>query len=298
MAIKIASAPVSWGIYEFEDIEPKFHYTQVLDEIKETGYIGLELGPWGYLPTDPDVLREELNKRGLQLLSSFVPVKLVDEQAHAEAEAFALKVGKLLAALDAKYIVLADDNATVPELIDKAGKRSGSLLDDAQWDVVAKGVNRIARKVQDELGLGLVFHHHGGGYVETPVETRKLMKRTDPELVGLCLDTGHWHFGGGDAVECVKEFGERVRYLHFKDCDASILNKVRSENLNYREAMQAGIFCELGKGDVDFPAVIAEMQKLGYDGWAIVEQDVLVDDPTAPKRISQANRDYLKRIGL
>lgn len=295
MPIKVASAPVSWGIYEFEGIEPKFHYTQVLDEIADTGHTGLELGPWGYLPTDPAVLREELDKRGLQLLSSFVPVKLVDLDAHAEAEAFALKVGTLLAELGANYVVLADDNGKVEPLVQQAGKRTGTMLKGEQWDIVAQGVNRIAQKIKTELGLETVFHHHGAGYVETPDEVRELLERTD---VGLCLDTGHWHFGGGDAVECVKEFGKRVAYLHLKDCDHDVLQRVRDENLNYFEAVEAGIFCELGKGHVDFPAVIAEMEKLGYEGWAIVEQDVLVDDPEAPKRISQANRDYLKSIGL
>lgn len=297
MAIQIASAPVSWGIYEFEGIEPKFKYSQVLDEIAATGYTGIELGPWGYLPTDPAVLREALDRRGLQLLSSFVPVKLVDPAGHTEAEAFALKVGALLAALGARYVVLADDNGTVPDLVKQAGKRSGTVLNSAQWDIVGQGVNRIARKIKDQLGLETVFHHHSAGHIETPDEVRELFKRTDPDLVGLCLDTGHWHFGGGDAVACVKEFGERVRYLHLKDCDGAVLRRVREEGLDYFQAMQAGVFCELGKGMVDFPGVIAEMEKRGYDGWAIVEQDVLIDDPAAPKRISQANRDYLKSIG-
>ncbi len=298
MSIKIASAPVSWGIYEFEGIEPKFKYTQVLDEIADTGHTGLELGPWGYLPTDPAVLRVELNKRGLQLLSSFVPVKLVDASAHTDAEAFALQVGALLAELGAGYVVLADDNGSVDELVKAAGKRSGSKLDAAQWDVVAQGVTRIASKLKSELGLQTVFHHHGAGYVETPDEVRELFKRTDPDLVGLCLDTGHWHFAGGDAINCVKEFGDRVRYLHLKDCDAAVLGRVRDDGLDYFQAVKAGVFCELGQGMVDFPGVIAAMEANGYDGWAIVEQDVLIDDPTAPRRISQANRDYLRSIGL
>lgn len=297
MPIKIASAPVSWGIYEFKGIEPKFPYQQVLDEIAATGHTGLELGPWGYLPTNPDVLRAELEQRGLQVLSSFVPVKLVDEAAHADGEAFALQVGKLLAELGAQYIVLADDNGSVPDLVQRAGQRTGTMLNDAQWDIVAKGVNRIAKKVNAEFGLGIVFHHHGGGYIETPDEVRELFKRTDSALVGLCLDTGHWHFAGGDAVACIEEFGERVRYLHLKDCHADVLARVRQEGLDYFQAVQAGIFCELGKGMVNFPAVLAAMEKLGYDGWAIVEQDVLTEDKTAPKRISQANRDYLKSIG-
>ena len=298
MTIKIASAPVSWGIYEFKDIESKFPYSQVLDEIAETGYEGLELGPWGYLPTDPEVLRKELESRGLQLLSSFVPVKLVERSAHDEAEAFALKVGTLLAEMGANYVVLADDNGTVDELVQCAGKVTGTRLGDAEWDIVAEGVNRIARRIKDELGLQTVFHHHAAGYIETPDEARELMARTDADLVGLCLDTGHWHFGGGNAVECVREFGNRISYLHLKDCNPTVLHQLREGDLDYFEATAAGIFCPLGEGEVDFPTVISEMQKLGYDGWAIVEQDVFVNDPTAPKRMSQANRDYLKTLGL
>ncbi len=298
MTIRIGNAPVSWGIYEFKDIEPKYPFQRVLDEIVETGYTGLELGPWGYLPTDPDQLRPELDKRGLQLLSSYVPVKLVDPNAHADGEAHALKVGKLLAALGAKVIVLADDNGMVPELFAQAGQRKGSALSADQWDVFASGVNRIARKVHDDLGLKIVFHHHCAGYVETPEETRNLLERTTPELVGLCLDTGHYHYAGGDALQCIKEYGERVRYLHFKDCDPNIRQMCIDEKLNYREATQAGVFCELGQGVVDFPGIIAEVEKLGYDGWAIVEQDVLTDDLEAPRRSARRNREYLKKLGL
>jgi len=298
MTIRLASAPVSWGIYEFKDIEPKFPYQRVLDEIVETGYTGIELGPWGYLPTDPAVLRAELGARGLQLLSSFVPVRFADAADIAAQEAQALKVGRLLASQGAIAIVLADDNGSVPELAAQAGWRGGSALSPAEWDVYAAGVNRVARTLHDETGLSIVFHHHCGGYVETPEETRALLERTDPDLVGLCLDTGHWHYAGGDAVQCIREYGERVRYLHFKDCDPALKAKAWAEHLSYFQATSLGLFCELGHGEVDFPAVVREMEALGYDGWAVVEQDVYVDDLDAPKQSSARNREYLHSIGL
>src|SRR5215207_1767247 len=225
MTIRIANAPVSWGIYEFEGAGQKYTYQRVMDEIAETGHTGLELGPWGFLPTDPATLRPELEKRNLRLLSSFVPVNFADAQAIEEAETHALKVGKLLAALDAVCIVLADDNGQNPDLVKRAGQRSGSVLSSDQWDVYGAGVNRVACKIYDELGLKVTFHHHCAGYVETAEEVRNLMDRTDAELVGLCLDTGHWHYAGGDALACVKEYGERVRYLHLKDCDLAVRQK-------------------------------------------------------------------------
>ena len=298
MTIQIANAPVSWGIYEFEGAAQKYTYQRVMDEIAETGHAGLELGPWGFLPTDPDVLRPELEKRHLRLLSSFVPVNFADAQAIEEAEAHALKVGKLLAALGAVCIVLADDNGKVPDLVKRAGQRTGSVLSQEQWDVYGAGVNRVARKIFGELGLKVTFHHHCAGYVETAEEVRNLMDRADAELVGLCLDTGHWHYAGGDALACVKEYGARVRYLHLKDCDLKVRQKAIDQKLDYFEATRQGVFCELGQGAVDFPGIIKTMQGLGYDGWAIVEQDVLTDDLDAPRRSAARNRAYLKNLGL
>jgi len=298
MTLQIANAPVSWGIYEFEGISPKYPYTTVLDQIAETGYSGTELGPWGYLPTDPDALRPELAKRNLKLLSAFVPVNFADESAHAAGEAHALMVGKLLAALGAVCIILADENGSVPELVQQAGRRHGSALSRDQWDVYAKGVNRVAHAVYDQLGLKVAFHHHCAGYVETMEEVRNLMNRADQELVGLCLDTGHWHYAGGDAVKCVREYGERVRYLHLKDCDPGIRELAIAERMDYFAAVAAGVFCELGRGAVDFPTLIDEMDALGYDGWATVEQDILSDDLEAPRQSARRSRDYLRTLGL
>lgn len=298
MKIQVGNAPVSWGIYEFEAIAPKYPYQRVLDEITETGYTGIELGPWGFLPTESDVLRGELEQRNLRLLSSYVPINFADPAALDDGEAQVLKVGRLLASLDAVAIVLADDNGRVPELVQRAGRRVGSMLNREQWDVYAAGVNRVARKVYDELGLKVVFHHHCAGYVETPEEVHNLMSRADADLVGLCLDTGHWHYAGGNAVKAVEEYGERVRYLHLKDCDPNIRQLAIDEKMDYFAATAAGVFCELGQGEVDFPTVLANMDALGYDGWAIVEQDVLTDDLDAPKQSAKRNRDYLKSLGL
>lgn len=297
MSICIASAPVCWGIYEFEGIEPKYAYPRVLDELVETGYTGIELGPWGYLPTDAAVLRAELDKRGLQLLSAFVPVKLVEESAHEAGMAQAMQVGRLLAALGAHYVVLADDNGTVPALVKQAGRQPETRLAPAQWDVFAKGVNKIAHRLYNELGLKVVFHHHGAGYVETPAEVDALLQRTDPDLVGLCLDTGHWHLGGGDSIDAIRAYGERVRYLHLKDFAPDIHADCLARDDDYFQMVEAGIFCELGQGNVDFPAVMREMQALGYEGWAIVEQDVLSDDLSYPCQAAQRNRDYLRSLG-
>lgn len=298
MAIRIANAPVSWAIYEFSEIEQKYTYQRVLDEIAETSYVGTELGPWGFFPTDPDKLRPELDKRGLSMVSAYVPVNFANASDHEAGEAHALNVGRLLAALGCEVMILADDNGRVPELAAQAGQRHGSWLSPEQWDVFAEGVNRIARKVYQDLGLKIAFHHHCAGHVETPDETRHLMERTDATLVGLCLDTGHWQYGGGDALAAIKAYGARISHVHFKDCDSNIRQLAIDEKLSYFEAVQAGVFSELGQGSVDFPGVIAELKRLEYGGWGTVEQDVLVEDLDAPRHSARRNREYLRKLGL
>lgn len=299
MTISLANAPVSWGIYEFEEIAPKYPFGRVMDEIRDTGYLGTELGPWGFYPTDPERLRAELAARDLRMLSAYVPVTFADASAIGQAEASALQTARLLASQDAVAVVLADNNGTVPELSQRAGKRAGqSMLSPDEWDVYAAGVNRVARKIYDETGLKVVFHHHCGGYVETAEEVRHLMGRVDEALVGLCLDTGHWQFAGGDALDAVREYGTRVRYLHLKDCDPIKRRQAIEQDLNYFQSTGLGVFCELGQGGVDFPTLISQVSALGYDGWAVVEQDVLVDDLDAPRASAGRNRDYLRSIGL
>lgn len=298
MTIQLGNAPVSWGIYEFEEIAPKYPYTRVLDEMADTGYTGTELGPWNYLPTDPEVLRAELDKRGLRLLSAYIPINFVDPAAVEANESHALDVARLLAMLNGVALVLADESGRVPELVARAGRRIGSALNRDQWDTFAAGVNQTARRIFDATGLKVVFHHHCAGHVETPEEIRHLMDRADVDLVGLCLDTGHYHYGGGNALKAAEEYGERVRYLHLKDCDSGIRDMVLREKMDYFAATAAGIFCELGKGEVDFDGVITAVQKHGYQGWAIVEQDVLTNDMDAPKASARRNREFLRGLGL
>jgi inosose dehydratase len=150
--------------------------------------------------------------------------------------------------------------------------------------------------VREAAGLRAVFHHHCAGYVETAAEVDKLLSLTDPELVGLCLDTGHYRFGGGDPVAGVKRYGGRVWHVHFKDCQPAVAARSRAEGWNYFESVRQGVFCELGRGEVDFAAVVQVLVDMGYDGWVVVEQDVLPGMGT-PKESAQRNRDYLYGVG-
>lgn len=298
--IKIANAPCSWGALEFNLEGQTPGYVHVLDEMAATGYIGTELGDWGFMPTEPKALAQALHSRGLTLLGAFVPVFLKDPAAHAAGCEAALRVARLMASVEGNspLVVLADENGRVPERTRKAGRIPTELgLTDAEWQIFAEGAARVAETVRRETGLRTAFHHHCAGYVETPWEIERLLSLTDPTLLGLVFDTGHYRFGGGDALEGLRRHGDRIWHFHLKDHQPEVAHRAADEGWDYFEAVRHGIFCELGQGDVPFPALIAELENLGYKGWGVVEQDVLPGMGT-PKESAQRNREYLRSIGL
>ena len=300
--LRVGNAPCSWGTLEFEEAKgEQIVFSQMLDELAETGYTGTELGDWGYMPTRPIQLEAELSKRGLVMLGAFVPVALKDPVSHEPGLATALKTAGLLAAVasDPKpYLVLADENGTVAARTQNAGRVTPELgLSAAQWRLFAEGANRIGRTVLAETGLQTVFHHHCAGYIETPDEIDQFLKLTDPEAVGLVFDTGHFAYGAGhcDVIQGMERFKDRIRYVHLKDCQPEVASRSRAERLNYFEALRHGVFCELGKGGVDFPAVLQWLKQNDYKGYVLVEQDVL-PGMGSPRESARRNREYLRSI--
>jgi inosose dehydratase len=298
--IRVANAPCSWGVLEFDTLVAPTPASQVLDEMAAAGYAGTELGDWGFLPTDPRALSEELARRALTLVGAFVPIAFARADAVDAGLDLALRVARLLAASGAaaSLVVLSDDNATVPHRTARAGRiREEDGLRGGEWDAFAARVTRVARAVLDEAGLRSVFHHHCAGYVETPREIDELMARTDPELVGLCLDTGHLTYAGGHPASALAAYGPRIRHVHFKDCDPEIRERARAEAWDYHRAVGGGIFCELGRGAVAFDAIVDALRQRNYSGWIVVEQDVLPGGGT-PEASAQRNRTHLRRLGL
>ncbi len=299
MPFKVANAPCSWGVIE-NIAGQRTSYQQVIDEIRETGYIGTELGDWGFMPTTADALAAELAQRELALVGSWVSVMLHDASKHAESEANAVRTARLLAEVgeDGAVIVLGNDPYGDPHRTAISGRvRANDAMPDAQWQVFADGAMRVAAGVRAATGLRTVYHPHVGTWVETPAETEKLLAMTDPQLLGMCFDTGHWRFGGGDPVAAIAQFGERIWHVHFKDHDPRVAALSREQAWDGPTSVRHGVFCELGRGDVNFPAVVTALGNIGYGGWIVVEQDVLPGMGT-PRTSAARNRDYLRGIGL
>jgi inosose dehydratase len=252
------------------------------------------------MPTNPAQLRRELDQRGLALVGAFVPAALANPGAHAAGEALALQTARLLAetAGEAPFIILADDNGRNPARTHNAGRvRPEHGLSETQWRVFADGASRLARSVRTETGLRTVFHHHCAGFVETPEEVDRLLALTEPGLLGLCFDTGHYRFGGGDPLAGLRRHGDRIWHVHFKDQDPAVAARSRTEGWDYFASVRAGIFCELGQGDVPFSDIAAELERRRYSGWLVVEQDVLPGMGT-PRESAARNRAFLRRLPL
>jgi len=296
MNIKVGNAPVSWGVMEVEGWGEQVPYRKVLDEIVKAGYTGTELGPYGYLPTEPNELKSELSARGLQLVASFVPLPLAHPERHEAGYQEAMKVAQLLAQSGACLIVLADEMSAARMAVSGRVDEARDGMSDSQWDGAAQIIRRISEDCR-ELGLSAVFHHHAGTFVETPKEIARLCESTDADLLGLCLDTGHYLYGGGDPVDAVRLYGNRIRHLHLKDVQLSVLETARRDEVGFLEAVRRGVFCPLGEGAVDLKKVIQDMTAGGYSDWAIVEQDADTSNPDVkPLESAIRSRQYLQNV--
>jgi inosose dehydratase len=294
---QFASAPDSWGVLDYPGPSWEQSYEKMLDEMAGAGYTGAELGPYGFFPTDAKILQPQLEKRKLKLLASFVPVKMTDPAAGKAVMERIRKVGNLLAALKAPFLVMADDQSAERNAFSgRAYDKGCPTLSAEQWKHVGKIV-ADAEKVANEFGLDLVFHPHVATYVETPEECERFYDATSHTNVGLCLDTGHCVYGYGDSVKEAEKYKSKLRFVHIKDCNVKVLEEARRNKWTFEEAIEHKVFTIIGKGDIDFPAFFRTLVKNNYSGWMVVEQDVKFGaTPIPPAESIAASLKYLRGV--
>ncbi|MEU6200482.1 TIM barrel protein [Streptomyces sp. NPDC047061] len=290
----LGSAPDSWGIWFPED-EHQVPYTRFLDELQQAGYEWFELGPYGYLPTDPQRLRDELDARGLKVSGGTAFGALHRPEAWDEMLAHVRQVATLTQAAGAHHLVL------IPPMYrdEKTGAFTESPeLTAGQWAGFGKAADRLGRLLLDEYDVRLVIHPHADSHIQTQPEIERLLNESDVRYTNLCLDTGHVAYGGGDNVDLIRRFGERVGYVHIKQMDPEILAQVAAEDLGFGEAVKRGV-CVSPPAGVPNPAdVIAELAGLDAELFVIVEQDLYPCAPEVPLPIATSTREYLNGQGL
>ncbi|KUF08654.1 TIM barrel protein [Pseudoponticoccus marisrubri] len=296
MTIRIGNAPCSWGV-EFAGDPRNPPWQQVLRDCAAAGYTGIELGPVGYMPEDPALLGAGLAEHGLELIGGVVFRPYHDPAAWEDVLDATHRTGRALAAHGATHMVLIDSIS--PRRAPTAGRADEALqMDAAEWAAFRDRIAESARIGAGDYGLTVGIHAHAGGFLDFEPELERLLDEVDAETLKICFDTGHHAYAGYDPVAFLRRHVDRVSYMHFKDVDPAVKAQVIAARTGFYEACGQGIFCTLGRGEVDFPAVRRVLVEAGYAGWCTVEQDC---DPTLdpdPLGDARANRAYLETIGF
>ncbi|PJF09866.1 sugar phosphate isomerase/epimerase [Pseudorhodobacter sp. MZDSW-24AT] len=296
MTIRIGNAPCSWGV-EFADDPRNPPWQQVLRDCAAAGYTGIELGPIGYMPEDPAQLGEALAENGLTLIGGVVFRPFHDPAQWDSVLDAARRTCRALVAHGARHLVLIDSIS--PRRAPTAGRpQEAEQMGPAEWAAFRDRIATVARIGAEEHGLTVGIHAHAAGFLDFEPELERLLDEVDETILKICFDTGHHSYAGSDPVAFMRRHIGRISYMHFKDIDPQVKARAIARSTGFYEACGQGIFCNLGTGDVDFPAVRRILLDAGFQGWCTVEQDC---DPTldvSPVDDARKNRAYLSSIGF
>jgi inosose dehydratase len=293
-SLTLGSAPDSWGVW-FPQDEHQVPYQRFLDELAEARYRWLELGPYGYLPTDPARLAEEVGRRGLRVSGGTVFGALHRPGEWDEMLATVRRVAELTASVGAHHLVL------LPAMY--RDEKTGALteppeLDQAQWQAAGAAASRLGEILLADYDVRLCLHPHADTHILTQPQIERFLDGTDPRYVWLCLDTGHVAYGGGDNSDLIRRYGPRIGYVHIKQMDPGVLAQVRAEGLSFAEAVRRGVCVEPPAGVPDPARMVRELGQLDAPLFVIVEQDLYPCAPDVPLPIATRTRHYLNGCGL
>lgn len=284
--MKIAGAPISWGVCEVPGWGHQLAPDQVLAEMKELGLTAAEFGPQGWLPVAPLERAAALAEVGLKAVGAFVPVVLHDPQIDP--------VPDVDAELDS-FEAAGGDVLVIAAASGQDGYDERPVLSEEQWQLLYRNLDRVADAARAR-GIRPSLHPHVGTMVETSDDVYRVLENTG---VPLCVDTGHLLIGGTDPAELVKKYADRVNHVHAKDVRLELAAKVQAKELSYTDAVRQGIYVPLGEGDVDLASIVADLTAAGFDGWYVLEQDTILDgapEGEGPKADVRASLAHLTSL--
>lgn len=305
--ITINCAPCCWGVDDVSNPHLPA-WEKVLDEAAQAGFGGLELGPYGYMPLDVELVSKALDKRGLSIVAGTIFDDLVDPANRDNLLRQTDEICALITTLpkpethagqrfEAPYLTVMDWGHDERDFAAGHSDRA-PRLDDGAWAGMIENIRAIATLARDKYGVRATIHPHAGGYIEFADELERLVRDLDPELAGLCLDTGHCAYSGMDPVETLRRYWDRLDYIHFKDIDPKVFDEVMGEHIRFFDACAKGVMCPIGRGSIDYPAIRALLTELGYGGYITIEQE---RDPRNTGSILEdlaASRGFLRQAGF
>jgi inosose dehydratase len=285
--VRIAGAPISWGVCEVPGWGHQMEPARVLAEMRSLGLAAAEFGPDGFLPADPAARAALLADFGLRPVGGFVPVVL--HASDPDPLSVLAPVIADFAAAGAEVLVLSADAGL-------AGYDRRVEPDAAAWARLLSTVDRVAAAAAG-AGLRAVLHPHVGTVVERAADVARVL---DGCGIGLCLDTGHLTIGGTDPVALAAGAPDRIGHVHLKDVAVGLAARVGDGTATYTGMVEAGMYRPLGGGDVDIAGIVSTLQRAGYGGWYVLEQDVvLAGEPPAgggPVGDVRASLDFLRAL--
>ena len=295
--LRLGTCPDSWGVWFADDpLQTPWH--RFLDELADVGYEWLELGPFGYLPSDKARLADELARRHLRAAGGTVHgySGLHRPGDWPDIERVTRQVCELTAAVGGQHVIFVP----VPGYRDDTtgAYLEPAELDDAQWRTMISAANDLGRLTSEEYGLKLEFHPHADSHVETQAQTGRFLEDTDPRFVSLCLDTGHLAYRHADNVAIINDYPDRIGYVHIKQMDPAIVAKADAEGLAFGQAVARGASCEPPLGEPVVVDVVAALRNLNQDLYVVVEQDMYPAPFDKPKPIAQRTYAYLRSVGV
>ena len=287
--LTIGTAPDSWGIWFPSDPE-QVPASTFLREVAEAGYEAIELGPYGYLPSDAAELREALDEHGLTVLAGTVFTRLHQPDSWDHSWRQVADVAALTRAVGGRHLVV------IPSMYrdERTGARlESSDLTDEQWQRLTSQTDELGRRVRDEYGLAVQFHSHADSHVGYQPEIERLLEATDPDHVNFCLDTGHVAYYGGDCLELIAAYPERIGYVHLKQVSPEVMDKVRDHDIPWPEAVRMGAMTEPPLGVPEMGPLLDALAGLDRDLQGIIEHDLYPCPPDLPLPIAKRTRTYL-----
>jgi inosose dehydratase len=293
--LTLGTAPDSWGVW-FPRDDHQVGWKQYLDDVQNAGYVWTELGPQGFLPQEPQQLRDELDQRGLKVCGGTVFAGLHQgKEALDKAIAEFGQEAKLLSAVGGMFLIHLPEQYT--DMHTGEATQSGDI-DPEQWANLVSGTNELGRIIFEEYGVALVSHPHADTHLDIQERIEQFLVETDPRYVNLCLDTGHVAYCGGDNLQIIERFPERINYLHIKLVDPKIRERVRAEGLSLAEAVPLGIMVEPPYGEPDVPSLLSALAALDRDMFAVIEQDLYPIPSHMPLAIQARAAGYFTALGL
>lgn len=282
--VKLGIAPIAWTNDDLPELGGENTFQQCVSEMALAGFTGSEVG--NKYPRDPAVLKPMLELRGIEICNAWFSTFLIS-RPYAQTEAAFKEHVAFLAAMGAKVVGVSEQSYSTQGIQSQPVFEGKYEMNDAQWDALCDGLNRLGRLSLEKYGVALTFHHHMGTVVQSAAETDRLMAGTDPTYVSLLFDSGHFAYCGEDPTELVRRYTKRIKHVHLKDIRPEVVAKVRENRWSFLEGVRQGAFTIPGDGCVEFDPIFACLAESGYEGYMVVEAE---QDPAKANPLEYAIR--------